>query len=114
MSRPHPAGPKHGDVVATRNPHPRPEHVDDLDASIWSTTTRRGPDGEIRIGGVSVLQLATDFATPLFVIDEDDLRSRAQAYREAFSVRSGVDVDVYYAGKAFLASAIVRIVRDQG
>ncbi len=114
MSRPHPAGPKHGDVVTVRNPHPRPEHVDDLDASIWSKTTQRGPDGEIRIGGVSVRQLATDLATPLFVIDEDDLRSRARGYRDAFAVRPGVDVDIYYAGKAFLASAIVRIVRDQG
>jgi diaminopimelate decarboxylase len=68
----------------------------------------------MRVGGVSLAQLAEDFQTPLFVIDEDDLRARARAYRDAFAVRPDLHVDVYYAGKAFLASAIVRIVRDQG
>ena len=54
--------------------------------------------------------LAAEYGTPLLVLDEDDLRARCRAWREAFDGwPSGADVA--YAGKAFLAKAVVRIVR---
>jgi len=61
------------------------------------------------IGGVSATQLATEFGTPLFVIDEADFFDRASAWRDAlqgaFGDRAGT---VYYAGKSFLCKEITR------
>ncbi len=61
------------------------------------------------IGGVSATQLAAEFGTPLFVIDEADFFGRATAWRDAlqgaFGDRAGT---VYYAGKSFLCKEIAR------
>ncbi len=53
--------------------------------------------------------LAARYGTPLFVYDEDDLRRRCREYRERFG-----DGNVAYAGKAFLCTAMVRLVHDEG
>jgi diaminopimelate decarboxylase len=43
------------------------------------------------------------------VLDEADLRARARAFRDAFAPGT-----VYYAGKAFLSKAVVRIIAEEG
>jgi diaminopimelate decarboxylase len=43
------------------------------------------------------------------VLDEADFRARAKAFREAFK-----DYDVFYAGKAFLCTAVARWVQEEG
>jgi len=53
--------------------------------------------------------VAAEFGTPLFLYDEDALRARAREYVAAF----GADT-VAYAGKAFLCTAMVRLVADEG
>ena len=53
--------------------------------------------------------LASEFGTPVFVYDEDHLRSRAQEYVRQF----GAD-NVAYAGKAFLCTAMVKLVAEEG
>ena len=47
--------------------------------------------------------------TPAYVLDEADFRSRARAFREAFA-----DYDVFYAGKAFLCTAVARWIAEEG
>src|SRR5439155_13084600 len=63
----------------------------------------------ITVGGLDVRELAREFGTPAYVLDEADLRARCREFREAFPT-----VDVYYAGKALLCKAIVRIVAAEG
>jgi diaminopimelate decarboxylase len=58
---------------------------------------------------VDVRDLAQEFGTPLYVLDEADFRARAREYRAAFA-----DEDVYYAGKAFLCGAVARWVAEEG
>jgi len=53
--------------------------------------------------------LAAEHGTPLFVYDEDALREKMREYVEAF----GPDA-VTYAGKAFLCTAMVRVVEEEG
>ncbi len=53
--------------------------------------------------------IAGDVGTPVFVYDEDDLRRRCREYVAAF----GADA-VAYAGKAFLCTAMARLVADEG
>jgi len=80
----------------------------ELDPQVWPRTAER-VGGALRIGGVDVRELAAEHGTPAFVLDEDDFRARAAAWRRAFA-----DGDVYYAGKAFLSVAIARWVAEEG
>ena len=58
------------------------------------------------IGGLEAL--AAEYETPLFVYDEDELRRRCAEYLAAF----GPD-RVAYASKAFLCTAMVRLVAEE-
>lgn len=53
--------------------------------------------------------LASELGTPLFVYDEDDLRRRCREYLQHFG-----DDSVAYAGKAFLCTAMARLVAEEG
>jgi diaminopimelate decarboxylase len=62
------------------------------------------------IAGVALTDLAQDYGTPLFVIDEDDFRSRCKEIVAAF----GGGQNVHYAAKAFLSSEIARWIDEEG
>jgi diaminopimelate decarboxylase len=53
--------------------------------------------------------LAHEHGTPLFVYDEDDLRRRCREYVDHFG-----EGNVSYAGKAFLCTAMARLVAEEG
>ena len=83
----------------------------------WSTGVARSSDGVVSVAGVDVHTLAATHGTPVYVLDEADLRSRARSYRRAFETafaEIGAGVDVYYAGKAFLSVAVARWVHEEG
>ncbi|MFQ5523921.1 MAG: diaminopimelate decarboxylase, partial [Acidimicrobiia bacterium] len=69
----------------------------------------RSDGGEALIGDNPVTELARQFGTPLWVVDEDDLRGRCRAYRAAFT-----GVDVYYASKAWCSVGLVQITVEEG
>ena len=75
----------------------------------------RDGSGRLCLSGVPVTEVADRFGTPVLVLDADDLRTRARDYVRAFTDPTGrTEVTIYYAGKAFLASAVVRWLRDEG
>ena len=94
-----------------------PEDVNALVPALWASSVRRGDDGALSVGGVDVRDVAREFGTPAYIIDEDDFRSRArefkQAFGEAFQELCG-GADVYYAGKAFLCTSVARWIHDEG
>jgi diaminopimelate decarboxylase len=104
----HPAGPRHGDVLPDPHPSTAPLDANALDPAIWPTSARR-VDGVLHLGGAPVTALADEHATPALFLDEDDLRARARAYMAAFQ-----GVDVFYAGKAFLCTAVARWIEEEG
>ncbi|MFI2610560.1 diaminopimelate decarboxylase [Kitasatospora sp. NPDC018619] len=106
----HPAGPRHGDVLPEGHYQAPPADLNALDPKVWSRTVTRDADGVATVGGVDVRRLAAEFGTPAYVLDEEDFRSRARAWRDAF----GTEADVYYAGKAFLSKAVVRWLHEEG
>jgi diaminopimelate decarboxylase len=105
----HPAGPRHGDVLPADHPPAAPDDLNALPAGIWPRGARR-TDGVLTLGGIDVRDLAAEFGTPLYVCDEDDVRSRCREYREAF----GPDGRVFYAAKAFCSRAVLRWVSEEG
>jgi diaminopimelate decarboxylase len=64
----------------------------------------------VSIAGVALNQLAHDYGTPLFVVDEDDFRSRCREMTTAF----GGGANVHYAAKAFLCTEIARWIDEEG
>jgi diaminopimelate decarboxylase len=68
-----------------------------------------GGGGRLTIGGLDLIDLASEFGTPLFVYDEDQLRSRAREAIAAFGPER-----VVYATKAFLCLAMARLAHGEG
>jgi diaminopimelate decarboxylase len=109
----HPAGPlPAGVTVAPEAAGPRPldaAGLDELAPAVWPRNARRGAGGALEIAGVDVRDLAEQYGTPLFVIDEDDFRSRAADFAAAFGAKA-----VHYAAKAFLSTEVARWVAEEG
>ncbi len=70
-------------------------------------------DNNLYIGGVSTIELVKEFGTPLYVVDEDLVRSQCRRYYDGFKVKEKGN-KVAYAGKAFLTLAMCQIVDSQG
>nr|WP_131770988.1 diaminopimelate decarboxylase [Candidatus Protofrankia californiensis] len=80
-----------------------------MEDGLWPASAALDADGVLRVGGLRVDALAAQFATPAYVLDEEDFRARARAWRTAFA-----EGDVYYAGKALLCRSIARWVAQEG
>ncbi len=95
---------------ALRGPSWLREPVDPnaLVPQLWSSTAQK-IDGDLVVGGVAVADLAAELNTPAYVLDEADFRSRARAFRDAFAA-----YDVFYAGKAFLCTAVASWIAEEG
>ena len=94
-----------------------PEDLNALHEPMWAAGVARDDSGELAIDGIPVSELQRQFGTPLFVMSENDFRARARAFSDAFNdafadICGGVDV--YYAGKSFLCTAVVRWVEEEG
>jgi len=76
-------------------------------------TQRINERGRLEIGGCDTVELAAEFGTPLYVMDEAALRATCRAYRAAFESRYP-SVQVEYAAKAFLCVAMAQLVHDEG
>ena len=80
---------------------------------MWSSSVTTG--AELSIAGISAKDLAKEFGTPTFFIDEADFRARAlawnEALKEAFGDKAGT---VYYASKAFSCTEVARWIKELG
>ncbi|MET0455910.1 MAG: diaminopimelate decarboxylase [Mycobacterium sp.] len=81
-----------------------------LAPNVWPRNVVRNVDGVVTVAGVPVTVLAEQYGTPLFVIDEDDFRSRCREIASAF----GGGEHVRYAAKAFLCTEIARWIDEEG
>ncbi|TIC84090.1 diaminopimelate decarboxylase [Nocardioides sp. GY 10127] len=110
MSHTHEAGWAHA-PGALRGPSwlREPTDVDALVPQLWSATAAKDADGVLSVGGVSLPDLVAEHGSPAYVLDEADFRARAGAFRDAFA-----DYAVYYAGKAFLCTAVARWIDQEG
>jgi diaminopimelate decarboxylase len=110
----HPSGWAHADGALRANrpggPHwlREPSDPDALVTSLWSQTATKD-DGVLSVGGVPLTELVREHGSPAYVLDEADFRSRARAFRDAFA-----GYDVFYAGKAFLCTTVVRWLAEEG
>jgi len=94
-----------------------PDDVNDLVPAVWPASADRDEHGVLSIAGVSATELRDRFGTPLYVLDEEGVRTAARRALDAFRAAAalhGVQARVYYAGKAFLSTEVVRWVTEEG
>ena len=77
------------------------------------TTYIKNPSGHAFIGGLSVDSLIEMYKTPLYVIDEDTIRTNCQLYTNSLKKQS-VPSLVLYAGKANLNIGLLNIIASEG
>ena len=84
----------------------RPEHArpDDLAPNVGPAATARS-----RSAAWTSEIWSKQYGTPLYVVDEEDFRSRCRDYRSAFA-----GGEVHYAGKAFLCREVARWIDAGG
>ncbi|HET9591408.1 MAG TPA: diaminopimelate decarboxylase [Solirubrobacterales bacterium] len=88
-----------GDPIATSAVFPRGSRVNE--------------EGRLEVAGCDVVELAEELGTPAYIYAEDDIRSRAREYREAFESR-GADYEVLFASKSFPCTAAYRLLAEEG
>lgn len=69
--------------------------------------------GNLAIGGCDAIELARDFGTPLYVVDEQLIRDNCREFKENF-VMEGIETEVIYASKAFLNLAMCKVIEEEG
>ena len=80
-----------------------------IDRAIWPLTTHVDELGRLCVGEMALTEVADEFGTPTYVIDEDDFRHRIRRYRAALP-----EARMVYAGKALLTTAVARWVAEEG
>lgn len=70
--------------------------------------------GHLAIGGIDATELAAEFGTALYVLDEDVIRSRCRTYVEAMHAFFGPDSAPLFASKALCFKGIYPVVESEG
>jgi diaminopimelate decarboxylase len=82
-------------------------------SAVYPIGSRVNQRGHLEVGGCDVVELAAEFGTPAYIYAEDDIRSRARGYLEAFRARTD-QFEVLYASKAAPITAVYRVCAEEG
>ena len=80
---------------------------------IFPRTSEINSKGHLVVGGYDVVDLVSEYGTPLYVFDEDTLREICREYVKAFR-------DIYpktqviYAAKAFVNLTLIKLLHEEG
>ena len=71
--------------------------------------------GLLSLSGIPAAQLAKDFGTPSFFLDEDAFRFRSLAWHNGLQSQFGPSAGtIYYAAKSFICTAVAQWIADIG
>ena len=81
---------------------------------MWSKNASLA-DGTLSLAGIPAAQLAKEFGTPAFFLDEDAYRSRALAWQNGLQSEFGANAGtIYYAAKSFICTAVAQWIAEIG
>ena len=86
-----------------------PQHL----THVFPDTAATNDAGRLTLGGCDAVDLAEQYGTPLYVLDEATLRSRCRQFAGAFAGRYP-NSQAVYASKAYINPALARIFADEG
>ena len=70
--------------------------------------------GHLTIGGQDTVELAKQYGTPLYVMDEDLIRKHCRSFKQSMDKFYQGKGLVCYASKAFSCKAIYRVMQEEG
>lgn len=82
--------------------------------SLLPLTARVNSQQHLEVGGCDVVDLVKRFGTPLYILDEETLRTACRQYRQAFEQYYPGESLVIYASKAWNCLAVCAIVASEG
>ena len=68
----------------------------------------------LTIGGCDTVELAKNYGTPLYVMDENLIRKNCRAYKDALEKYYDGNGMILYASKTFCTLSMCKIVKDEG
>ncbi|MBR4073462.1 MAG: diaminopimelate decarboxylase, partial [Clostridia bacterium] len=71
-------------------------------------------NGHLTFAGYDTVELAKKYGTPLYLMDEDNIRNRVRVYKNAFEEFFPEGSLPEYASKAFSCKQIYRIMAEEG
>jgi len=80
---------------------------------VYPITTVHNAEGHLEIDGCDVVDLVTEFGTPLVIYEEKTIRDQCRRYLAAFREHTE-DFEVIYASKAFFSVAVAQLVMEEG
>lgn len=81
---------------------------------ILPLTAKINSDDHLEIGGCDITKLVRQFGSPLYILDEESLRTACRQYREAMKRYHGGESQVLYASKAWSCLAVCAIASAEG
>lgn len=100
-------------AMPVERPHVDPDFKTTMELGAVLPQTAQVLDGHLFIGGVDMVELARREGTALYVMDELHIRTQLRDYLE-WTRFHWENVDVVYAGKAFISMAMCKIVDEEG
>ena len=82
-------------------------------SAVLPRTAASASDGRLTVGGCALAEVAAEFGTPAFVVDEQGLRETAGEYLEAFRSRHA-GTHVHFASKACPCAPVERVLAEEG
>ena len=79
---------------------------------LFPETAEVNEEGHLTIGGCNTMQLASEFGTPLYIIDEMQIRRKCAEFRDFRKYYT--DTAVLYAAKALLNRTVLAILKEEG
>lgn len=76
-------------------------------------TSKINENGNLSIGGVDTVELAKEYKTPLYVMDQELIETTIDKMKESFK-SSRFNTKIAYAGKAFLTMGMIKLVDFKG
>jgi len=85
----------------------------ELELALFPLNADVNERGHLVIGGCDVVDLVSEFGTPLYLFDESTLRQKCREFKDEFC-KYYPDTLVVYASKAFLNKALALIFEEEG
>jgi diaminopimelate decarboxylase len=80
---------------------------------VYPIAARHNTAGHLEIDGCDVVDLVSEFGTPLVIYEEKSIRDQCRRYMAAFAAHTD-DFEVIYASKAFPSVAVEQLVLEEG
>jgi diaminopimelate decarboxylase len=90
------------------------DNITSPNQSLLPLTAKVNAKDHLEVGGCDLVDLVARFGSPLYILDEETLRTAARQYRDSFKTFYPGQSQIIYASKAWNCMAICAIIDQEG